>query len=451
MTAQFTQDPLSTAPATPDGQPAKPAAGASRMRWAIVWLAFGGLTINYLDRANLGVAMPFIAEDIHLTMTQQGLVLAAFFWSYDFCQLAAGWYVDKVGPRRSFTTASVWWSLFTMLTAAASNFASLFGVRLLLGAGESPAPSTSAKVVSRWFPRQERSFATAIWDSGSRVGGVLALPVVTALVGLAGWRTAFIVTGAVGFLWTVAWWRVYRDPDRHPRVNEQELAYIRAGGARAADKDSKTALGLRWRDLFGYRTVRGMMLGFFCLNMCIYFFITFFPTYLVEERGFTLLKLGIFGTLPGLCAVIAAWLGGWFADRAIRRGADVTRVRKTVIISGMLGGSVIGLAVLVPSAWMALALLAVSYSSLAFAASGIWSLPADVAPSDRHVASVGGIQNFASNLAGIGSPILVGYLADTTGSFVVPLLVVSGCALLGALAYAFIVQKAEPLPVPERA
>ncbi|MFI5623929.1 MFS transporter [Nocardioides sp. NPDC051685] len=425
---------------------ARPPAGATRVRWGIIALAFGGLTINYLDRANLGVALPFIAEDIHLTMTQQGLILAAFFWSYDFCQLIAGWYVDKVGPRRSFTTASVWWSLFTMLTGAATSFASLFGIRLLLGAGESPAPSTSAKVVSRWFPRQERAFATAIWDSGSRVGGVLALPVVTALVAVSSWRTAFIVTGAVGLLWTVAWWRTYRDPDQHSRVNAEELGYIRAGGARSADADSESALKVRWRDLFGYRTVRGMMLGFFCLNMCIYFFITFFPTYLVEERGFSLLKLGVFGALPGLCAVVAAWVGGWFADRAIQRGADVTKVRKTVIIGGMVGGSVIGLAVVVPSAWMALVLLATAYSSLAFAASGIWSLPADVAPSDNHVASVGGIQNFASNLAGIGSPILIGMLADRTGSFVVPLLVVSCFALIGAFSYAFIVKNAEPLP-----
>lgn len=447
MTAPHAHGKTTPAPAPPTSVGTKPPTGATRVRWMIVWLAFGGLSINYLDRANLGVALPFIGEDITLTKTQQGMILAAFFWSYDFCQLVAGWYVDRVGPRRTFTAASIWWSLFTMLTAAAQNFASLFGARLALGVGESPAPSTSAKVVSRWFPRQERAFATAIWDSGSRVGGVLALPVVTALVGLAGWRAAFVVTGALGFIWAAAWWRLYRDPEQHPKANAAELAYIRDGGARNAGSDSDAARSLRWRDLFGYRTVRGMMLGFFCLNMCIYFFITFFPTYLVEERGFTLLTLGAFGALPGLCAVVAAWAGGWFADRAIRRGADVTRVRKTVIISGMMGGSVIGLAVLVPAAWMALAMLAVAYSSLAFAASGIWSLPADVAPSDRHVASVGGIQNFASNLAGIGSPLLIGFLVDRTGSFVVPLLVVAGFALVGALSYAFIVQRAEPLPV----
>lgn len=450
MTAPHTPaDPVKH-PGRPVPAATVPPAGATRVRWLIVWLAFGGLTINYLDRANLGVALPFIGEEITLTKFQQGMILAAFFWSYDFCQLAAGWYVDRVGPRRTFTTASVWWSVFTMVTAAAQNFASLFCARLALGVGESPAPSTSAKVVSRWFPRHERGLATAIWDSGSRVGGVLALPVVTGLVAVAGWRAAFVVTGAVGLVWALAWWRLYRDPDEHPKANEAERAYIRAGGARRADADGDAASKLRWRDLFGYRTVRGMMLGFFCLNMCIYFFITFFPTYLVEERGFTLLKLGVFGALPGICAVFAAYAGGWFADRAIKRGADVTRVRKTVIISGMLGGSVIGLAVLVPAAWMALALLSVAYSSLAFAASGIWSLPADVAPSDRHVASVGGIQNFASNLAGIGSPLLVGYLVDRTGSFVVPLLVISAFAVIGALSYAFVVQRAEPLPVRSR-
>jgi ACS family D-galactonate transporter-like MFS transporter len=445
MASQVVVEPTAAQAAT-----AAPSAGrrvkATRVRWMIVWLAFVGLTINYLDRATLGVALPFIGEEITLSKTQQGLVLAAFFWSYDFCQLAAGWYVDRVGPRRTFTLASLWWSAFTILTAATQSFASLFGVRLALGVGESPAPTTSAKVVSRWFPRQERALATSIWDSGSRVGGVLALPVVAAMVGLAGWRAAFVVAGLVGIVWAFAWWRCYRDPEAHPRINAAELAYIQDGGARRATADDEAARRVRWVDLFRYRTVRGMMLGFFCLNMCIYFFITFFPTYLVEERGFSLLKLGLFGAVPGLCAVVAGWTGGYFADRAIRRGADVTTVRKTVIISGLLGGSVIGLAVLVPTAWMALALLAVAYSSLAFAATGIWSLPADVAPSDRHVASVGGIQNFASNLAGIGSPILIGVLVDQTGSFVAALLTISCFALLGALSYAFIVQKAEPLP-----
>ncbi|WP_219471954.1 MFS transporter [Nonomuraea rhizosphaerae] len=420
-----------------------------RLRWYMISFVFAGLVINYLDRASLGVALPFMGETFELSKTEEGMILAAFFWSYDFFQLAAGWVVDRYGPRRTFTFAAVWWSVFTSLTALASSFATLFGVRLLLGVGESPAATTSAKVVGRWFPRHERAFATGIWDSGSRVGGVIALPIVTALIAWLGWRWTFAVIGVIGLLWAYGWWKTYRDPQEHPRISEDELTYIREGGARWEGEEEGGAPALRWRDLFRYRTIWAMMLGFFCLNMVVYFFLTFFPTYLVEERGFSLLKLGLFGALPGLVAIAAEWLGGWTADRRIKRGDSVTRVRKVFISGGFLVSTVIGLAVWVPQAWMALALLSIAYAGSTFAASNIWSLPADVAPAERHVASIGGIQNFASNFAGIISPIMVGVLVDRTGSFLVPLMVISAVALLGAVTYAVVLKRVTPLGAPD--
>ena len=423
----------------------------TRKRWMIIWLAFIGLSINYLDRSSLSVALPFMGKDFELSATQQGLIFAAFFWAYDFCQLAAGWYVDKVGPRRSFSLAAVWWSIFTMVTAAATNFWSLFAARFLLGVGESPAPSTAAKVVATWFPVRERAFATSIWDSGSRVGAVIALPIVTLIVAFTSWHAVFIIIGIAGIIWAAVWWKVYRSPEEHPPADAAEIAYIQEGGARSAASDDEGAAKLPWRSLFKYRTVLSMMFGFFCLNSAIYFFITFFPSYLVKERGFDLLKLGFFGAIPGICAVLFGWLAGYVADRAVQRGVSVTRVRKTAIAGGLTGGSVIMFAALVPEAWMALALLSVAYSSLTVAATGIWSLPADVAPSSRHVGSIGGLQNFASNLAGIFTPILIGVLVDQTGSFVAPLAVIGGVALVGAANYLFVMGKIEPLKVAEPA
>ena len=424
-------------------------AAMTRTRWTIIWLAFVGLTINYLDRASLSVALPFMGEDFTLTATQQGLIFAAFFWSYDACQLVAGWYVDKVGPRRSFALAALWWSAFTMLAAATRGFWSLFVVRFLLGAGESPAPSTAAKVAGTWFPTKERGLASSIWDSGSRVGAVISLPIVTAIVALLNWHAVFIIIGFLGVIWAVVWWRYYRSPEEHPRPNDAEREYILSGGSRSSVNDDEASAALPWRRLFRYRTIWAMMFGFFCLNTVIYFFITFFPTYLVTERGFDLLKLGFFGAIPGICAVLAGWTGGHLADRAIRAGHSVTRVRKTVIVGGLVGGSVIMFAALVPEAWMALALLSVAYSSLAVAGSGIWSLPADVAPSSKHVGSIGGLQNFASNFAGIFSPILIGALVDATGSFVLPLLIIGVVALLGAVNYLFVMGRIERLVVPD--
>jgi ACS family D-galactonate transporter-like MFS transporter len=415
----------------------------------IIWVAFAGLTINYLDRASLSVALPFMGEDFHMSATQQGLVFAAFFWAYDLCQLAAGWYVDKVGPRRSFFLAAIWWSIFTAATAFARGFWSLITLRFLLGAGESPAPSTAAKVVATWFPKQERGFATSIWDSGSRVGAVVALPIVTGIIALLHWHAVFVVIGAIGVIWALVWWRIYRDPHQHPKANKEEIAYLEEGGARTAETDTPDAQKIPWRSLFRYRTVLSMMFGFFCLNSVIYFFITFFPSYLVAERNFDLLKLGFFGAIPGLFAVLAGWTGGLLADRAIRQGKSVTRVRKTVIVGGLSGGSLIMFAALVPEAWMALTLLSLSYGSLTIAGSGIWSLPADVAPSSKHVGSIGGLQNFASNFAGIITPIVIGTLVDSTGSFVAPLLLIGTIALIGALNYLLIMGKIEPLQLPE--
>src|SRR6187397_959184 len=154
----------------------------TRVRWMIVFMAFLGTTINYIDRANLGVALPLLSKELGLGPEASGLVLGAFFWTYAVFQLPSGWFVDRVGPRVAYTVAVVWWSMFTAATAGARGIASLFGLRLLLGAGEAPAYPTNAKVVSEWFPRHERAFATSIFDSGARVGPAVALPIVTAVI-----------------------------------------------------------------------------------------------------------------------------------------------------------------------------------------------------------------------------------------------------------------------------
>jgi MFS transporter, ACS family, D-galactonate transporter len=419
----------------------------TKVRWMIVGLCFAGLTVNYVDRANLSVALPQMSKDLHLGAGVEGVVLAAFFASYAVFQLPAGHFVDRLGARVVYAIAGVWWSIFTAATALAGSFASLLGFRLALGAGEAGGYPSSAKAVSEWFPVRERAFATAIYDSGSRAGTALALPIVTALIAWLGWRASFAITGALGLVWVVVWVLFYRSPREHARANEEEVAYIEEGGARAAAEE-RSQHDLPWRDLFRYRTVLGMMLGFFCLNYVIYFFITWFPSYLVDARGFDLLKLGVFGVLPALVAIPGGWIGGLTSDALVRRGHSVTTARKVPLVGGMTFASVIALAVIVPSAALALALLSVCYASLAFAAASVWSLPADVAPTPGHVASIGGIQNFASNLAGVlGATTTGALIAATGGSYVAALVLSGGLSLVGAFAYLVIVGRVEPLPV----
>jgi len=417
----------------------------------MVGMCFFGLTINYVDRSNLSVALPKMRTDLGLGPGVEGVVLAAFFASYAVFQLPAGRAVDRWGERIVNAFAVAWWSIFTALTAATQNFASLIAVRLGLGAGEAGGYPASAKSVSVWFPTRERAFATSIYDSGSRMGTAVALPIVAALIAWVGWRGSFIATGVLGVAWVLIWLLYYRRPREDPQASPEEVAYIEEGGARTEEKEAEEkqldASSVRYRDLFRYRTVLGMMLGFFCLNYIIYFFITWFPTYLVDARHFNLLKLGIFGVLPALVAIPGGWIGGLFSDRLVRSGKSLTTARKIPLVGGMAFSSVIALAVLVPTAAEALALLCVCYASLTFAAASVWALPADVAPTPAHVASIGGIQNFASNIAGVLGATTTGALVALSGGSFVSALVLSGVlGLVGAFSYLIIVQRIEPLP-----
>jgi MFS transporter, ACS family, D-galactonate transporter len=212
------------------------------------------------------------------------------------------------------------------------------------------------------------------------------------------------------------------------------------------DAATREADGTTWVSLFRHRTLWGMMLGFFCLNFVIYFFITWFPTYLVQTRGFSLKSLGTLGMIPALMAIPGGWIGGLVSDGLYRRGFSLTAARKICMVGGMLMSSVITLSAFASNVYVMLALFGVSYGSLAFAAASIWSLPGDVAPTPRHVASIGGIQNFASNLAGIVITTFTGFMvALTKGSFTIPLVVAGGFCFLGAFSYLVLVGKIEPL------
>jgi MFS family permease len=362
-------------------------------------------------------------------------------------QMPFGWFADRFGARISLSLAVVWWSVFTAMTSVARGVFSLMGCRLLLGVGEAGAYPSCAKVAANWFPRSERALASSIFDSGSRIGAALSLPLVAWLISAFSWQTSFIVTGMLGVAWAVVWIIVYRDPENHRSVTPEQLARLQA------ERGTKMTDGPKvpWSSLFRYRTIWGMMIGFFCLNFVIYFFITWFPTYLVQARGFSMKELGTLGLLPGLVAIPSGWLGGFTSDALYRRGWSLTAARKTCLVGGMLMSSVITLSVFAPNVYLALVCFAIAYGSLAFTAASIWSLPGDVAPTPAHVASIGGIQNFASNLAGIVTTTFTGVmLTITSGSFIVPLVVAGVFCVLGAGTYLFMVGEIAPLPLLPR-
>ncbi|MEV0055268.1 MFS transporter [Saccharopolyspora shandongensis] len=419
------------------------------VRWSMAGLCSLSFVVNYIDRTTLSVALPYMSADIHLTPTEQGLALSAFFATYALAQLPAGALIDKHGVRRVFGIGAFVWGAVTMLMSLVRGPILLIIGRLVLGVGESVGYPGCAKVVSKWFPKSERALANSVWDNGSRVGAVIALPLVTGIVALFDWRWAFVFTGGLALLWVVLWFFTYRDPDRHPKLTAEERALLVEGGARLGDEETGAGPKIRWRSLFRYRTVWSMMIGFFCLNYVLFFFITWFPSYLVQERGFDLLKLGIFGVIPGIVAIGGSLLGGYTSDLLLRRGWSLTKARKTCLVSGLLLSSVIGGAVLVESAAAALVLLSISYASLAFTGASIASLPADVAPTARQVSSLAGIQNFASNIAGVSGPLITGALvALGGGSYLVPLLVSGAVAIAGAVVYGVGLREVAPLPLP---
>jgi predicted MFS family arabinose efflux permease len=316
-------------------------------------------------------------------------------------------------------------------------------MRLMLGAGEAASNPSFAKVAFNWFARRERGVACSIFNSGSTAGSALSLPLVSWLILLVGWRGSFLATGLLGVAWALAWWFLYRDPERWRAAAPQAVDRLLAErGGPAPD-----AARISWLDLFRYRSVWGLMVGLFCLNFAIYFFITWFPSYLMQARGFSLAGLGTLGALPALMGVAGNWIGGFTSDRLLRAGWSPTRARKTCLVGGMLVSSCIGLCAFVASNWACLALFTLAYASLSFAGANCWTVVSEIAPTPAHVASIGGIQNFAGNLAGIILTTFTGVvLSLTSGSFLIPLAVAGAMCVVGALSYLFVLGKVEPLP-----
>lgn len=418
-----------------------------RIRWLMIVLCFLAIAINYIDRINLAIAAPHIKKDLGLDDTTMGIILGAFFWTYALLQIPAGRIIDRLGARAGLALAVGWWSLFTVATAFGKGFISLFSARLLLGVGEAGGNPGCVKVVYSWFPKKQRGTASGIFDAGPRAGSALALPLVAYLISHWSWEFSFIVTGALGLIWVAIWLTFYREPEKMKNLNPLERQHL------LEDRDVPIAQNnakIELRALFRQRNVWGMMIGFFCMNFATYFFVTWFPTYLTMAHGFSLKELGTLGAIPALMGIPGSILGGMTSDYLYKKGFSLTTARKTCLISGMLLSSVIAFAAFTQSITVILTLFSLTYAGLAFTAANIWTLPADVAPASNYVATLGGIQNFAGNLAGIVTASFTGVMLTLShGSFVVPLLVAGAICVIGALTFMFVLGKVEPLQLDE--
>ncbi|MGI4778395.1 MAG: MFS transporter [Janthinobacterium lividum] len=439
----------------------------NRQRYLVLALITIVLAFSTGDRATLSVAGAGMSKDLGLTPVQMGWLFSSFAWAYVLAQIPAGWLVDRLGAKRTVLGGLVLWSLCTMFMGAAGWFASAFAallvLRFLLGSFESPVGPASGRVIAAWFPATERGVAGAVFNSAQYLSLALFTPLMGWLDHMFGWAHVFSVMGGLGLLLALLWWGAYHVPTQHPKLGREEFEYMRAGGAlvdlpaggttasaRSAAKDAD-APGLA--DLFRSRMLSGIFLAQYCITAITWFFVSWFPTYLVKERHMTILTAGFVASIPAIAGCIGGVTTGFVSDWLLRRTGSLTLARKLPITLGLvLTAAMIGCNYVQTDTWV-IALMSLAFFGKGFGSLG-WTIVADVAPRQM-IGLTGGVFNAIGNMAGITTPVVIGYILGATGSFQGALVFVGLHGLVAVASYWLIVGRIErfelkrPLKAPE--
>jgi len=425
----------------------------THIRYLILLMLFIVTTINYADRATISIAGAAIQEDLGIDAVSLGFIFSAFGWTYVLGQIPGGWLLDRFGSKRVYAASIFTWSLFTLLQSFVGHISflsvvvSLFILRLLVGLAEAPSFPGNARVVAAWFPARERGTASAIFNSAQYFGTVLFAPLMGWITYAFGWEYVFIVMGTVGMLFSLVWLKVIYNPTEHPRINEAELSYIEQnGGLVDMDQASKVAgkdrqkNGPKWayiKQLLTNRMLLGVYLAQYCINSITYFFLTWFPVYLVQERGMSILKAGFVASLPAICGFIGGILGGICSDYLLRRGNSLSLARKTPIVIGLTLSTTMIICNYVDTEWLVIAIMTLAFFGKGLGALG-WAVVSDTSPKQISGLS-GGIFNTFGNFAAITTPIVIGYIINSTGSFEWALVYVALNAIVAVFSYLVIV------------
>lgn len=428
-------DPSSTRSAVNSAASPPPAlAHASRARYRVLGLAVCLAAITYLDRVCISLTAPQMMRDLGLSKVEMSFVFSAFTLAYGIFEIPTGWWGDRIGTRRVLARIVIWWSSFTIVTAAAFNYVSLLIIRFLFGAGEAGAWPNAARTFSRWFPITERGTAQGIFFMGAHLAGGLTPLLVTWLLTMMHWRAVFVVFGAVGFVWALVWYRWFRDdPEQHAAVNREELEHIQRGRGQTASHHLDAA---SWRHILTNRSLLALCAAYFTQSYGFYFFITWLPTYLENARGFTATTLGVLAGLPLLLSVLADFLGGVTTDRLTRRyGLRIGRCAVGGV--SLLAASVL----LIAGTASQNGLVAIGLISLALAFSNFllgasWGTCVDIAGS--HAGVIGACMNTAGQIGGFLSPIVTALFVERYLSWSAPLYLCGILYFLGALCWWFI-------------
>ena len=375
------------------------------VRWRIAALLFVATVINYIDRQTLSVLAPEITAELGLTNIQYSNVVQAFLICYASMYIVWGLIIDRWGTRVALATSMVWWSLANAAHALAQGALGLGIFRALLGIGESGNFLAAEKAISEWFPPKERGFANGLVNAAAATGAILAPPVIVWIFQMWGWRMAFVVTGCLGFVWMVFWLRWYWTPDRHPRVTSEERELIEA----PVKATAKTHV--RWAELFGFRQTWALFLARVVADPVWWFYLFWLPKYLSDERGFSMVEIGLVAWMPYLTADLGSIFGGWASGRLIKRGVPVVNARKWVMAPS---AAVMPLGLLVAhseSSVVAVATICVITCAHMAWKTNLMTMTNDIYPTSI-VGSVAGIVGLGSSLGGVVFTRITGVVVD---------------------------------------
>lgn len=379
-----------------------------RVYYMIGVLIFVNTLIVYFDRVNISIVAPTMMKFFNWDMGVMGLVMSMFGVGYILTQIPGGFLADKYGGKKILTAGSLGWTFFTFVTPFANTPSLMYMVRALLGVGEGVCFPAETSILSRWLPRTVRARIAGLNLSGIAAGPLIATPLTVWIMAMFGWKAVFYTYAAVSLLWTVVWVLYSKDnPAQHKGVSDEELKEIATGQIVTADETIVSSPGRS-------QAVWGLAIAYFCFTYPYWLFLNWLPTYLIQARGFTIIKMGFFASLPWLAAFISMNAAGWISDGLVKKGLSTGKARRALIYTGVPGMAIcLLLATQATNAYMAITLITVTMMFAGLNFPSFWSLPMDM--NSQKAGVISGMMNTGSGIAGILAPGITGYVAMLSG------------------------------------
>jgi ACS family hexuronate transporter-like MFS transporter len=397
-----------------------------KYRWVICALLFFGISKNYMDRQVLGVLKTTLQHDLGWNEIDYSNLVFAFQAAYALGMVFVGRFIDKVGTRMGYAASIVFWSVAAMAHAACTSILSFTLARAALGLGESAAFPASIKTVTEWFPQKERALATGIFNAGSNVGAILTPLIIPWITIHLGWRWAFLLSGATGFVWFLLWITVYRAPEEHPRCSPRELAHIRSDGELSSAK-------VRWATLLGFRQTWAFLIAKFLTDPVWWFYLFWLPGFLQKEHGLNLVQLGLPLVAIYVISDAGSVAGGWLSSRLIRGGFSVNAGRKIAMLVCAVCVMPIVSVYSGRGLWPTVLLIGLAAAAHQGFSANLFTTASDMFPREA-VASVVGLGGMAGGIGGMLIAKVVGYVLQATGSYLIPFLISGSAYAIAVLA-----------------